>query len=286
MQAGSIQTNPTQMGGEEKQRHPFHLVEPSPWPIVTSFALLLLAIGGLMFMHNYRFGDVVLGTGVLSVLYCLYAWWRDVIQEGLVGKHHTEKVRIGLRIGMALFILSEIMFFAVFFGSFFKASLFPVGILDGVWVVQEGIWPPPSIKTFDPFDIPFINTLILLLSGTTVTWAHYAIEENNQKDCVTALGLTILLGIFFSAMQAYEYHHAAFSFKDGIYPSNFYLATGFHGAHVIIGTLFLIVCYFRARRGDFKASNGHLGFEFAAWYWHFVDVVWLFLFTFVYVLGR
>lgn len=286
MVSGLVQANSSQMDLEKKQKHPFHLVDPSPWPIATSFALLFLAIGGIMFMHNYRFGAIVLGLSLLSVLYCLYSWWSDVIKEGLIEKHHTKKVRIGLRIGMALFILSEIMFFAVFFGSFFKASLFPVGVLDGVWVIKEGIWPPSSIKTFDPFDIPFINTLILLLSGTTVTWAHYAVEENNQQDCVTALGLTIILGIFFSLMQVYEYHHAAFGFKDGIYPSNFYLATGFHGAHVIIGTIFLTVCFFRARRGDFSLINGHLGFEFAAWYWHFVDVVWLFLFTFVYVLGR
>ncbi|WP_375318731.1 cytochrome c oxidase subunit 3 [Candidatus Tisiphia endosymbiont of Oplodontha viridula] len=269
----------------EKQ-HPFHLVDPSPWPILTSFALLLLASGGIMFMHKYRFGAYVFGAGIFSVIFCLYSWWSDVIKEGLIEKCHTEPVRIGLRIGMALFILSEIMFFAAFFGSFFKASLFPVGLLDGVWVVKPGIWPPASIQTFDPFDIPFINTLILLLSGTTVTWAHYALEENNQKDCVTALGFTIILGVLFSLMQAYEYHHATFKFKDGIYSSNFYLATGFHGVHVIIGTIFLTVCYYRTRRGDFIKGNGHLGFEFAAWYWHFVDVVWLFLFTFVYVLGK
>ncbi|MCC8417610.1 MAG: cytochrome c oxidase subunit 3 [Rickettsia endosymbiont of Bryobia graminum] len=270
----------------EKKNHPFHIVDPSPLPILTSFALLLLAIGGIMFMHSYKFGEYTFIAGIISVVVCLYVWWKEVIQEGLVGKFHTQKVRAGLRIGMALFILSEIAFFAVFFGSFFKSSLFPSGVLDGVWVVELGIWPPENIKTFDPFDIPFINTLILLLSGTTVTWAHYAIEENNIKDCITALGLTIILGVFFSVMQAYEYYHAAFSFKDGIYPSNFFIATGFHGAHVIIGTIFLIVCYFRAKRGDFAKGNGHLGFEFAAWYWHFVDVIWLFLFTFVYVLGR
>ncbi|WP_417905178.1 cytochrome c oxidase subunit 3 [Candidatus Tisiphia endosymbiont of Micropterix aruncella] len=270
---------------EEKQ-HLFHLVDPSPWPILTSFALLLLASGSIMFMHAYRFGEYVFGAGIFAVIFCLYSWWSDVIKEGLIGKHHTQPVRVGLRIGMALFILSEIMFFAVFFGSFFKANLFPVGMLDGVWVVKAGVWPPTGIQTFNPFDIPFINTLILLLSGTTVTWAHYALEENNQKDCVAALGFTIILGVFFSLMQAYEYHHAAFAFKDGIYASNFYLATGFHGVHVIIGTIFLSVCYYRVRRGDFVQDNGHLGFEFAAWYWHFVDVVWLFLFTFVYVLGR
>lgn len=237
-------------------------------------------------MHSYKFNHYILAFGVISVAYCLYSWWRDVIKEGIIDHSHTEPVRHGLRIGMALFILTEIMFFGVFFASFFKSSLSPVGLLDGVWVIKQGVWPPPNIKVFDPFDIPFINTLILLLSGTTVTWAHYALEERNQKDCVTALGLTIILGIFFTCMQAYEYYHAAFKFTDGIYPSNFYLATGFHGAHVIIGTIFLIVCYFRAKRGDFAIkNNGHLGFEFAAWYWHFVDVVWLFLFTFVYIFG-
>ncbi|ALA61507.1 cytochrome C oxidase subunit III [Rickettsia amblyommatis] len=266
--------------------HLFHIVDPSPWPVLTSFALLLLVIGGVSFMHGYKFNIYILSAGIISVGYCLYSWWRDVVKEGIVEHQHTSPVRKGLQIGMALFILTEIVFFGVFFASFFKSSLSPVGLLDGVWVVKQGIWPPPTIKTFEPFDIPFINTLILLLSGTTVTWAHYALEEKNQKDCVTALALTILLGIFFTTMQAYEYYHAAFKFTDGIYASNFYLATGFHGAHVIIGTIFLIICYFRAKRGDFTTEgNGHLGFECAAWYWHFVDVVWLFLFTFVYIFG-
>lgn len=270
----------------ETKQHPFHIVDPSPLPILTSFALLLLAAGGIMVMHGYKFGWYVFTSGILAVTACLYSWWADVIKEGVIEKQHTPEVRTGLRIGMALFILTEIAFFAVFFGSFFKTSLFPAGILEGIWVVKPGIWPPESIKTFDPFDIPFINTLILLLSGTTVTWAHYAIEENNVKDYIIALKYTIILGIFFSVMQGYEYYHATFSFKDGIYPSNFYMATGFHGAHVIIGTIFLSVCYFRAKRGDFTKNNGHLGFEFAAWYWHFVDVIWLFLFIFVYVLGK
>lgn len=266
--------------------HPFHLVEPSPWPILTSFALLVLVTGTIMFMHSYKLGNYVLVAGGLSVIFCLYSWWRDVINEGIIEQQHTKAVRIGLQFGMALFILTEIVFFGVFFASFFKASLFPVGILDGVWVIKEGSWPPPSIKTFDPFDIPFINTLILLLSGTTVTFAHYALEEKNQKDCVKGLGFTIILGIFFTLMQAYEYHHADFKFTDGIYASNFYLATGFHGIHVVIGTIFLAICYFRAKKGHFtKENSGHLGFEFATWYWHFVDVVWLFLFTFVYVFG-
>lgn len=269
----------------EKQ-HPFHLVDLSPWPICTSFAMLILSVGIVMFLHHYSLGKYITLSGLGALIFCLYSWWSDVVDEGLKQKAHTEQVRIGLRIGVALFIVSEIMFFFVFFWSFFKASLFPVGILDGVWVSGIGQWPPLGIKTFDPWDIPFINTLILLLSGTTVTWAHYAIKENNQKDCVAGIGLTVVLGIFFTLMQFYEYYHAAFKLQDGIYAANFYLATGFHGAHVLIGTVFLAVCYFRAKRGDFMVDkNGHLGFEFAAWYWHFVDVVWLFLFTFIYVLG-
>lgn len=274
------------MSNVKEQKHPYHLVDLSPWPIFTSFSLLFVAGGAVMSMHGHTLGHLVLFLGTISLLASIFCWWRDVIREGLAN-HHTSYVRQGLRIGMALFILSEVMFFFAFFFSFFKASLFPEGILDdaGLWVIAESTWPPKNIETFDPWDIPFMNTLILLLSGTTITWAHQALLENNQKDLVQALGYTILLGVFFSFMQAVEYMHAPFKFTDGIYASNFYMATGFHGAHVIIGTIFLTVCYFRAKRGDFVEGKGHLGLEFAAWYWHFVDVVWLFLFVFVYVLG-
>jgi cytochrome c oxidase subunit 3 len=266
-----------------KQQHPFHLVELSPWPILTAFSLFFLTIGTTMVMHEHKGGEYITIFGILSIICCASLWWRDVINEG-VNNHHTNKVQTGLRIGMSLFILSEVMFFFAFFFSFFFSSLFPAGILDGIWVVAEGIWPPKNIRTFDPWDIPFINTLILLLSGTTVTWAHHAIEHNEQKNSVTALALTIFLGISFTFLQAYEYHHAAFGLQDGVYAANFYLATGFHGLHIIVGTIFLIVSFFRAKRGDFINGKGYLGFEFAAWYWHFVDVVWLFLFVFVYVL--
>ena len=220
------------------------------------------------------------------VLSCMASWWSDVIHEGRVDKAHTTVVQKGLSIGMALFILSEIMFFFAFFWSFFKAWLDPVHILDdGVWGSELMIWPPKGIETLDAWNIPFMNTLILLLSGTTVTWAHYELLKNNRKGIIKALYCTIGLGILFTLMQIIEYYHATFKLKDGIYPSNFYMATGFHGAHVIIGTIFLIVCLFRAKKGHFDKGNGHLGFEFAAWYWHFVDVVWLFLFIFVYVLS-
>ena len=269
-----------------KQNHPFHLVELSPWPILTSFSLFILALGTVMFLHEYTGDRIVLITGTFALIVCMWCWWRDVILEGREGKHHTEAVRDGLRIGMALFIASEVMFFFAFFFSFFSSWLFPVGVLDNLWVVAKGVWPPEGIKTLDPWDIPLMNTLILLLSGTTVTWASYAIEHNDQKSSVTAIGLTVLLGISFSLFQVYEYHHAAFGLGDGVYAANFYLATGFHGLHVVIGTIFLAVCYFRAKKGHFVKGQGHLAFEFAAWYWNFVDVVWLFLFIFVYVIAR
>jgi cytochrome c oxidase subunit 3 len=269
-----------------KQQHPFHLVDLSPWPILTAFSLLFLTLGAVFLMHGHSLAMYIAILGGISVVFCVYNWWKDVVNEGRIGHHHTEKVRMGLRIGMSLFIISEIMFFFGFFFSFFSSSIFPVGILEGLWVVADGTWPPKGIETFDPWDIPFMNTIILLLSGTTVTWAHYAIVQNDQRSTVTALAITILLAVTFTAFQAYEYHHAAFKLTDGVYAANFYLATGFHGVHVIMGTIFLTVCYFRAKNGHFNKGNGHLGFEFAAWYWHFVDVVWLFLFVFVYVLGR
>ncbi len=270
----------------KSQRHNYHLVHPSPWPISIAFALLIVASGAVMFFHNYPFGEYLLPVGLLATITIMFLWWRDIIKEGTVDHAHTHEVQRGLSMGMLLFILSEVMFFFAFFWSFFKASLFPEAILaGGVWAIKAGIWPPDGIEVVDPWNIPFLNTLILLLSGTTVTWAHYSLLANNRKDLVTALQITILLGISFTSLQVLEYFHATFKFKDGIYPSNFYMATGFHGFHVLVGTIFLTVCYFRAKIGQFDRGKGHLGFEFAAWYWHFVDVVWLCLFTFIYVWG-
>ena len=265
------------MASHQKQ-HDFHLVNPSPWPLVGAISMFITPIGGLLFMHEKPFGAVVLIIGLLMVFTTMRLWWKDVCSEGA---HHTSLVQHGLRIGMALFIISEVMFFFGFFWAFFKAALDPVGILDGVWVAKEGIFPPEGVKVFDAWDIPLLNTLILLLSGTTVTWAHYALLRNDRKELVRGLVATVCLGMTFTALQAYEYGHAAFGFKDGIYSSTFYMATGFHGLHVIIGTIFLAVCLIRAGKGQLTLKN-HLGFEFAAWYWHFVDVVWLFLFVFVY----
>jgi len=274
----------------EDKHHDYHLVDPSPWPLVGAFSALSMFIGLVFIFHGQEPGKIIFPAGLIMVLFTMYVWWRDVVREGITGGFHTSIVRHGLRIGMALFIVSEVMFFFGFFWSFFKASLNPVlvyegaHIFDSVVAAKSGVWPPVGIKTFDPWDVPFINTLILLLSGTTVTWAHYSLMHNNRKDLIRGLLVTILLGMSFTCLQAFEYHHAKFHFKDGIYPSTFFMATGFHGAHVIIGTIFLTVCLFRALRGQFT-PEGHLGFEFAAWYWHFVDVVWLFLFSFVYVWG-
>ncbi len=257
------------------QKHPYHLVDPSPWPLLGSLGGGTLAVGGVIYMHGGT--GWLIPIGLALVLLTMFVWWRDVVREAEVEGHHTPIVQIGLRYGMALFIASEVMFFAAFFWAYFDASLFP----------KEATgfqWPPQGIETFDAFDVPLLNTLVLLLSGVTVTWAHHALRENNRRDLVRGLVLTVLLGILFTALQAYEYGHAAFGFTDGIYPSTFFMATGFHGFHVIVGTLFLIVCLFRSMRGHFTPDH-HFGFEAAAWYWHFVDVVWLFLFSCVYVWG-
>ncbi|MFQ5774720.1 MAG: cytochrome c oxidase subunit 3 [Kiloniellaceae bacterium] len=257
------------------QKHPYHLVDPSPWPVVGAVAAGTLAVGGVLFMHDVT--PWLIPVGAVLILLTMALWWRDVVREATFEGYHTPIVQIGLRYGMALFIASEVMFFAAFFWAFFNASLYPTE--------ATGFrWPPVGIRPFEPFEVPFLNTLILLLSGCTVTWAHHELREGNQQGTIRGLILTILLGITFTSLQAYEYSHAAFGFREGIYPSTFFMATGFHGFHVIIGTCFLTVCLFRAWRGHFKPDH-HFGFEAAAWYWHFVDVVWLFLFSCVYFWG-
>ena len=277
--------------------HPYHLVDPCPWPAVGAIAAFLLTFGVVLFMHPDMLGEglapmissigaLIFVPGVLLVLYTMFVWWRDVVREAEHEGHHSPVVQLGLRYGMALFICSEVMFFVAFFWAYFESSLYPKEIPHDPLAAgfAGGAWPPEGSKTFDPFDLPFLNTLILLLSGVTVTWAHHALREGDRNGLIKGLAYTILLGLLFTCVQAYEYGHAAFTFTGGIYGSTFYMATGFHGAHVIIGTTFLIVCYFRARRGHFKPDH-HFGFEAAAWYWHFVDVDWLFLFCCIYWWG-
>lgn len=258
--------------------HPYHLVKPSPWPLLGAFAGGLFALGMVIYMHGG--GKLLAILGFASILGVMFGWWRDVIREAVREKAHTPVVKIGLRYGMSLFIASEVMFFAAFFWAFYDAALFPKVFAEN----PQGVWPPPHIEPLEAFHLPLMMTLILLLSGVTVTWAHHAIVEGKNAEATKALGLTVLLGVMFTFFQGYEYAHAAFGFTEGIYPSTFYMATGFHGFHVIVGTIFLAVCWIRTMKGHFTPKS-HFGFEAAAWYWHFVDVVWLFLFVSVYWWG-
>ena len=292
------------MADTHAKHHDYHLVNPSPWPAVGATSGFIMAVGLIIWMKSMGGGPglfglrgpIVFSIGTLGVLYTMFMWWRDVIKEANAGDH-TPIVQLHLRYGMILFIASEVMFFVAWFWAFFDASLFPAAVdtlpnsTQVVGMVQRneltgGVWPPkPSPQfqgTFDPWGLPLVNTLILLLSGTTVTWAHHALLEGDRKNLVRGLALTVVLGILFTACQAYEYGHAAFNYSGHIYGATFFMATGFHGAHVIIGTIFLAVCLYRAYYGAFT-PKAHFGFEAAAWYWHFVDVVWLFLFACIYV---
>ncbi len=309
-------------GGEVK--HDYHLVNPSPWPLVGSIGAATMMIGAVAWMRSGpgEAGLEIAGltlkgawwffAGLATVLFTMVAWWRDVIKESLTGENTSLVVRLGLRYGMVLFIASEVMFFVAWFWAFFGAALFPgalepVTLADGsqmtnlqgnpAYLGNDGrlhytgdVWPPRGVVPLDPWALPLLNTLILLLSGTTVTWAHHAVQTGNQRGLVNGLILTIVLGVMFTALQAIEYNEALagglFKFSGGgIYGASFFMATGFHGLHVLIGTIFLTVCLFRALAGHFTPTR-HFGFEAAAWYWHFVDVVWLFLFAFIYVLGN
>ena len=263
------------MSDNHKKGHDYHLVDPSIWPIAISFSALILAIGTVYFMHSKSLWLLLIGLAL--TLYCMFMWFRDVVIEGEHKGDHTPIVQIGLRYGMTLFIISEVMFFVAWFWAYFDSSLFPDAVIGGVW-------PPKDIKTLDPWQIPLVNTLILLLSGTTVTWAHHSMLENDRKGLTNGLLLSVILGLIFTGFQAYEYFVADFKLSSGIYGATFYMATGFHGFHVLVGTIFLAVCYFRARAGHYKPDH-HFGFEAAAWYWHFVDVVWLFLFASIYIWG-
>ncbi len=263
--------------------HPFHIVRPSIWPIIGAIAGGILAMGAIMYMHDVKIAGTAIGLkgvviGLLSVLMVMFFWWKDVIYEAVVEKAHSPEARIGLRYGMGLFIASEVMFFFAFFWAFFNASLFPVEAIGFVW-------PPEAIEIIKPFGLPLLMTMILLLSGCTVTWAHHAILDGKNDEAKQALGITVVLGIIFLGFQVFEYAHAAFGFTEGIYPSAFFMATGFHGFHVFVGTVFLFVCWRRAHKGHFTPKS-HFGFEAAAWYWHFVDAVWLFLFLAIYWWGN
>ncbi len=263
------------------KNHDYHILNPSIWPLLGSVAGFIMLFGAVMWMS--KDSPWMFLIGFVGVLYVMFGWWSETVAENQVGDH-TPVVLIGLRYGFILFIMSEIMFFFAWFWSFFKHAMYPMHP-DGLSPAIDGVWPPVGIETFDPWHLPLINTLILLCSGAAATWAHHAlVHEDNRKDVKSGLILAIGLGLIFTVFQAYEYGHAAFGFGGNIYGANFFMATGFHGFHVIVGTIFLFICLLRVYRGHFTPTN-HLGFEAAAWYWHFVDVVWLFLFVAVYVWG-
>nr|BCO16444.1 cytochrome oxidase subunit 3 [Pachydactylus punctatus] len=257
------------------QTHSFHMVDPSPWPLTGATAALLMTSGLAMWFH---FGlTSIMNIGLLIMLLTTIQWWRDIIREGTFQGHHTLTVQKGLRYGMMLFITSEVFFFLGFFWAFYHSSLAPTPELGGCW-------PPMGVVPLNPFEVPLLNTAVLLASGVTITWSHHALMSGQRKEAIQGLMLTILLGAYFTLLQAMEYFEAPFTISDATYGSTFFVATGFHGLHVIIGTSFLAVGLWRQMNFHFTTKH-HFGFEAAAWYWHFVDVVWLFLFISIYWWG-
>uniref|UniRef100_UPI0030FE6A34 cytochrome c oxidase subunit 3 n=1 Tax=Amblyomma papuanum TaxID=3065601 RepID=UPI0030FE6A34 len=252
--------------------HPFHLVEKSPWPLTSSISALTLTLGFVNFFHN--FSSFLILMAFLILILSSFQWWRDISREASFQGFHTMDVLKGLKLGMLLFILSEVFFFISFFWAFFHSSLSPN-------VEIGAIWPPKNVFPFNPFEIPLLNSTILISSGISVTWSHHSIMKGNYLESLTSLKITILLGILFTMFQLFEYFEAQFSISDSIFGSSFFITTGFHGIHVIIGSTFLMVTFYRIKK-NFISSEHFFGFEASAWYWHFVDVVWLFLFTFMY----
>nr|WRQ18139.1 cytochrome c oxidase subunit 3 [Anaceratagallia venosa] len=257
------------------KNHPYHLVENSPWPISSSMGLMTLLTGMIMWMTKTNL--ILLTIGLSITLLTMYQWWRDIMREATFQGMHTKKVLISMKIGMIMFIMSEVLFFSSFFWTFLHSSLSPN--------IEIGMnWPPSGIKSFNPMNIPMLNTMILLSSGMTMTWAHNALLNKNLSQLTQSLMITISLGIYFSILQFYEYYESPFTMSDSIYGSTFFMSTGFHGIHVIIGTMFILVSTNRAMKLHMSNTH-HMGFEAAAWYWHFVDVVWLFLYMMIYWWG-
>jgi len=257
---------------------PFHLVKPSAWPFVCSaFAFTTLLFVVITMHYDYPGSSSIFLTSAFLLVWTAASWWFDISIEGFRGGHHTKKVRLGLRMAMALFIISEVMFFFGFFWAFFTSSLVPTFQIGGVW-------PPVGIEVISPWSVPLLNTFLLLASGATVTHAHHAIQHNDNVKVLFFLQFTIILAALFTKLQVLEYGESTFTIADSVYGSAFFLMTGFHGIHVFIGTCFLFVCLFRFEAGHFSRYY-HFGFEAAIWYWHFVDVVWILLFIVVYWWG-
>jgi len=273
----------------------YYVPQPSHWPIVGSVSLLLIATGAAGWMNDIGWMKWVMFLGFASLVYMLFGWFGNVIGESQGGKYNAQ-VDLSFRWSMSWFIFSEVMFFAAFFGALYYAREMSVpwlGDIDNslLWPGYKAQWPTvgPGIEaTFAPmgaWGIPAINTLLLLSSGVTVTWAHWALKLGHRRQLILGLAATVALGILFLFLQAYEYGHAyselGLKLTSGIYGATFYMLTGFHGFHVTLGTIMLIVILGRCIKGHFQPDN-HFAFEAVSWYWHFVDVVWLGLFIFVY----
>ena len=276
--SSSIQTSRLHSTPQKRTLHPYHIVDPSPWPVVTAFSAFFLLLGLTLYRHAFTLGFTLFSLGLLATIANATFWWRDIVREATFAGHHTLSVQAGLRSGRVLFIVSEIRLFFAFFWAFFHASLSPTPQIGAVW-------PPRGIEVINPWLIPLLNTALLLTSGASLTWSHAALLGGYRTEARTGLVFTLVLATFFTAFQGYEYLHAPFTIADGVYGSTFYRLTGLHGRHVIVGTLFLGVALYRRRRFHYTTTT-HIGYECAAWYWHFVDVVWIFLFLAVYTWGE
>jgi cytochrome c oxidase subunit 3 len=261
----------------EYQAHPFHMVSPSPWPILTSSSLLSLAVSGAFSMHVFVHISKIFFSSLALVVYSMCLWFRDVIVEGTYQGHHTLAVQKGINIGVVLFIVSEVFFFLAIFWAFFHSSISP-----DIEIGSQ--WPPLGIQAINPFELPLLNTITLLSSGVVVTYAHHSLIQGNRSGTLYGLLYTIILATIFTLLQGVEYTVSSFTISDGIFGSCFYFGTGFHGLHVIIGTIFLLVGLWRVLAYHLT-DNHHLGLEAGILYWHFVDVVWLFLYIFIYYWG-
>ena len=259
------------------QAHPFHLVSPSPWPIYTSISLLTLTTSGVLTMHAFYNAGYILCLAFLSLIFSMSFWFRDIISEGTYLGNHTLAVQKGLNMGVGLFIVSEALFFLAIFWTYFHSALSPT--------VELGAqWPPMGIEAINPFELPLLNTVILLSSGVTVTYAHHCLIQGNRSGALYGLVYTIILAVIFTIFQGIEYSVSSFTISDGTFGSCFFFGTGFHGLHVMIGTAFLAVGLWRLLAYHLT-ENHHLGLEAGILYWHFVDIVWLFLFVSVYYWG-
>ena len=258
-------------------KHPFHIVSPSPWPFAIAIATFNLTTGLVMYFHRYFYGRFFMFHGLFLTIAIMGLWWRDVIREATFLGYHTKKVVEGIKLGVILFIISEAMFFFSIFWAYFHSSLAPTPEIGCVW-------PPKGFPVLDPYGIPLLNTGILILSGITLTLTHHSLVSKAREDTINGFMYTLALALAFTALQFKEYVQAPFDISDGIYGSIFFFSTGFHGIHVIIGSVFILVCFIRFVHHHFTPWH-HVGFEAAAWYWHFVDAVWIFLYLFVYIWG-